>query len=147
MADRSNGTSRRLPRNWCSGSERLRVFVRTQRDAGLRDTEPQRRLGSAAEPIGVYSALADLRVSASLWLSLLCVLGPLCVGHASAARNGTIRGRVELRRPTAPTERRPGVAELGSPAPRDLPNLLRSVVYLESAPRGAFEVEEGGHAI
>jgi plastocyanin len=64
-----------------------------------------------------------------------------------AARNGTIRGRVELRRPTAPAERRPGVAELGSPAPRDVPNLLRSVVYLESAPRGAFEVEEGGHAI
>ena len=85
----------------------------------------------------------------SLWLFLLCVLAPLCVvvAHPSAARNGTIRGRVDLRRPTAPVERRPGVADLGSPAPRDLPNLLRSVVYLESAPRGAFETEEGGHAI
>src|SRR5690242_10205334 len=60
------------------------------------------------------------------------------VPHLNAARSGTIRGRVELRTPTSPTERRPGVAEFGSPAPRDLPNLLRSVVYLESAPRGAF---------
>ena len=44
-------------------------------------------------------------------------------------------------------ERRPTVAELGSPAARDLDDRLRSVVYLESAPRGAFEIEEGGHAV
>jgi plastocyanin len=43
-------------------------------------------------------------------------------------------------------ERRPGVADLGTPAGRDVPDLLRSVVYLESAPRGAFESSEGGHA-
>ncbi len=66
---------------------------------------------------------------------------------ASAARPGTIRGRVELRRPALPAERRPGVADLGTPAPRDVPDLLRSVVYLESAPRGAFETSEGGHAV
>ena len=65
----------------------------------------------------------------------------------SAARPGSIRGRVDVRRPAAPVERRPGVAELGTPAGRDVPNLLRSVVYLESAPRGAFESAEGGHAV
>jgi plastocyanin len=64
-----------------------------------------------------------------------------------AARNGTIRGRVELRRPPAPVERRPGVADLGAGGPRDVSDLLRSVVYLESAPRGAFDTEEGGHAV
>jgi plastocyanin len=64
-----------------------------------------------------------------------------------AARNGAIRGRVELRKPAAPVERRPSVADLGTPAARDLPDLLRSVVYLESAPRGAFETSEGGHAV
>jgi plastocyanin len=64
-----------------------------------------------------------------------------------AARNGTIRGRVELRRPPAPVERRPAVADLGPGPARDMPNLLRSVVYLESAPRGAFEVQEAGHAV
>src|SRR5437764_6414812 len=81
-------------------------------------------------------------------VALVSVVSFVCVPQGTqAARPGTIRGRVELRRPTSPVERRPGVAELGSPAPRDVPNLLRSVVYLESAPRGAFETEEGGHAI
>ena len=64
-----------------------------------------------------------------------------------AARPGAIRGRVELKRPAAAMERRPGVSDLGTPAARDLPDLLRSVVYLESAPRGAFESTEGGHAV
>jgi plastocyanin len=66
---------------------------------------------------------------------------------AVAARTGSIRGRVDLRRPAAPTPRRPGVSDLGTPTPRDLPDLLRSVVYLESAPRGAFETSEGGRAV
>ena len=83
------------------------------------------------------------------------LLVPLCVlsfavwspGPAHAARAGTIRGRVDIRRAVTPIERRPGVADLGTPAPRDTPDLLRSVVYLESAPRGAFETSEGGRAI
>jgi plastocyanin len=65
----------------------------------------------------------------------------------AAARPGSIRGRVELRRPAAAIERRPGVADLGTPAGRGVPDLLRSVVYLESAPRGAFETSEGGRAV
>jgi plastocyanin len=65
----------------------------------------------------------------------------------SAARPGAIRGRVEIKRPATAMERRPGVADLGSPVGHDVPDLLRSVVYLESAPRGAFETNEGGHAI
>jgi plastocyanin len=69
------------------------------------------------------------------------------VAPHGGARSGAIRGRVELRRAVAPIERRPGVADLGTPAARDLPDLLRSVVYLESAPRGAFESSEGGHAV
>jgi plastocyanin len=68
-------------------------------------------------------------------------------GRVAAARPGAIRGRVELRRPPAAAERRPGVADLGTPAARDMPDLLRSVVYLESAPRGAFETNDGGHAV
>jgi plastocyanin len=65
----------------------------------------------------------------------------------AAARNGIIRGRVELHRVITPMERRPGVADLGTPAARDVTDTLRSVVYLESAPRGAFETDEGGHAV
>jgi len=86
---------------------------------------------------------ASMLVFASI--ALAASTGP--DGLASAARPGTIRGRVELRRPATAMERRPGVGELGTPAPRDVPDLLRSVVYLESAPRGAFEMSEGGHAV
>jgi plastocyanin len=65
----------------------------------------------------------------------------------NAARSGSIRGRVELRRPPPPNERRPGVADFGMPPERDLPDRLKSVVYLESAPRGAFEQNDGGVAV
>jgi plastocyanin len=67
--------------------------------------------------------------------------------RVDAARPGAIRGRVELRRVAAAPERRPPVAELGTPVGRDMPDLLRSVVYLESAPRGAFDTNDGGHAV
>jgi plastocyanin len=50
-----------------------------------------------------------------------------------------LRGRVEIRRVITPVERRPGVADLGSAAVRDLPDRRRAVVYLETAPGGAFE--------
>ncbi len=66
--------------------------------------------------------------------------------HGGRAR-GSIRGRVELRRVAPPVERRPTVADLGHRRPRDAPDRLQSVVYLESAPRGAFEQTEGGHAV
>jgi plastocyanin len=59
--------------------------------------------------------------------------------HPSAAGAGALRGRVEIRRAIAPTERRPGVSDLGTAAARDLPDRRRAVVYLESAPGGAFE--------
>jgi len=90
---------------------------------------------------------SDARSVVPLRLIVLCVVGQLCVLVPHAARNGTIRGRVELRRPPQPIERRPNVADLGSAGPRDVPELLRSVVYLESAPRGAFDVQEGGRAV
>jgi len=67
--------------------------------------------------------------------------------HDAAARLGSIRGRVDLRRVAPAIERRPGVADLGPPPARDVPDRFKSVVYLESAPRGAFEQTEGGHAV
>ena len=65
----------------------------------------------------------------------------------AAARNGVIRGRVEIRRVIPQVERRPGVTDLGAPAARDVDDRMRSVVYLESAPRRAFEADEGGHKV
>jgi plastocyanin len=55
---------------------------------------------------------------------------------------GTIRGRVDLRRAPRAPEHRPNVADLGMPAARDAPDRRRSVVFLETAPRGAFEDAE-----
>jgi plastocyanin len=84
---------------------------------------------------------------AVLGIATLCLGATTASSVATAALNGSIRGRVELRRVPPPTERRPGVSDLGSPADRDSSDRLRSVVYLETAPRGAFETSEGGHAV
>jgi len=77
-----------------------------------------------------------------------CLTSPTrLTSPVDAARNGSIRGRVELRRVAPPIERRPGVSELGAMAGLDISDRLRSVVYLETAPRGAFETAESGHAV
>jgi plastocyanin len=80
---------------------------------------------------------------------MLSVAGTRPALIAAPARPGTIRGRVEVRRMLSPVERRPSIAELSTPesvAARDLADRNRSVVYLESAPRGALEQSEPGHA-
>jgi plastocyanin len=53
--------------------------------------------------------------------------------------NGTIRGRVELRQLPADPERRPNVGDLAMPPAHESPDRRRSVVYIETAPRAAFE--------
>ena len=59
---------------------------------------------------------------------------------------GAIRGRLDIRRIARPTERRPEVAESGSATVRESQDLRRGVIYLETAPRGAFEEREPGRA-
>ena len=73
-------------------------------------------------------------------------VAPAAPGAAGSAGAGALRGRVEIRRVLNPTERRPGVADLGSAAARDLPDRRRAVVYLETAPGGAFEDREPDRA-
>jgi len=78
--------------------------------------------------------------------ALVCVLPPGRL--VDGARNGAISGRVELRHLPASAERRPTVAELGTPAAAlDVSDRLTSVVYLDSAPRGAFEQVETPRAV
>jgi plastocyanin len=74
------------------------------------------------------------------------VLVPQASQQPTPARNGAIRGRVEIGNVPRTVERRPGVSDLGAPPDRDLPDRRRSVVYLESAPRGAFDPGEAGPA-
>jgi len=56
--------------------------------------------------------------------------------------NGAIRGRVELRNPPSDVEPRPNVADLGMPSSHGHTDRRRSVVYLETAPRAAFDGRE-----
>lgn len=71
--------------------------------------------------------------------------GPIGV-RADGLAAGVIRGRVEIRKPAAVSERRPTVANLGTPPDRDRPDLGKAVVYLLTAPRGAFEQTEPGRS-
>jgi len=73
-----------------------------------------------------------------LFVSLVATLQAV----QAPTRVGAIRGRVEVLHVAPNVERRPGVSDLGAPPDRDLPDLRRSVVYLESAPRGAFDPGE-----
>ncbi len=84
-------------------------------------------------------------VACLAWLAL-AVPAPTVARGQGRPRPGTIRGRVEVARALPPVGRRPNVAAFGPPEPRDLPNRSQSVVYLESAPRGAFEQSEPGRA-
>src|SRR6476620_11151454 len=59
---------------------------------------------------------------------------------------GTIRGRIELRQPPADRSRRPNVGDLGMPPSHDPTDRRRSVVYLDPAPRAAFDSRDEPHA-
>jgi plastocyanin len=74
-------------------------------------------------------------------LAIVCLAG---VAAAAPQSGGVIRGRVEIQA-AAPIERRPGVTDLGVAPARGSVDRRRTVVYLESAPRGAFDdrVEQG----
>src|SRR5688572_7742174 len=86
---------------------------------------------------------SDVRQWPMRLTSCLAVAFMLSAAATPAQRPlGAIRGRVDIRRVVLAPERRPGVADLGSPGPRDLPDTRRAVVYLETAPAGAFEDRE-----
>jgi plastocyanin len=70
------------------------------------------------------------------------VVTPQATQPPTPRGNGAIRGRVEIGQVSRAVERRPGISDLGAPPDRDLPDRRRSVVYLESAPRGAFDPGE-----
>ena len=56
-----------------------------------------------------------------------------------AQATGGIRGRLVLARAPRSSERRPEVASPGAAGPRDASDRRPGVVYLEQAPRGAFD--------
>jgi plastocyanin len=73
--------------------------------------------------------------------------GVLATQAAADRLPGTIRGQVTVARPLPPVARRPSIGGLGMPEPRDVPDRYRSIVYLETAPQGAFDEPRPGHAV
>jgi plastocyanin len=85
-----------------------------------------------------------------VWLTSVCLLtSPRVLARLdqSNAHEGAIAGRVDILRVAPIVERRPNVSDVGGPLERDLPDRLTSVVYLESAPRGAFDQAATGRAV
>ncbi len=71
----------------------------------------------------------------------------LAVRHDPDQSPGGIRGNLDIRSFERSPARRPEVAESGNPATRTFNDLRQGVVYLETAPRGAFEERESGRAV
>lgn len=82
----------------------------------------------------------NIRVLLTCGLAIALVLSAALV--PAQPRPGAIRGRVEVRRVIPVPERRPSVSALGTPPPKEIPDLRRTVVYLESAPSLALEARE-----
>jgi plastocyanin len=81
-------------------------------------------------------------------LVLACAVAACLAGGIDphAATNGTIRGRVELRQSPPDLVRRPNVSDVAMPRAHDPTDRRRSVVYLETAPRAAFEHRDEARA-
>jgi plastocyanin len=74
------------------------------------------------------------------------VAGPAArAGQETAV--GAIRGRLDVRRLAVPPQPRPGVGELGGRVATATPDLRRGLVYLEVAPRSAFDDGEPGRVV
>ncbi len=89
------------------------------------------------------SALLALGLAAAVTSAWVVPL----VGRAQPAPAGSIRGRLDIRRLVALPRPRPGVAELGGRLPVAVPDARRGLVYLDSAPRSAFDDREPGRAV
>jgi plastocyanin len=85
------------------------------------------------------------RSSIAFGLAVLLLL--TTASSPAQPRLGAFRGRVQIVRVVQPTERRPSVSELGAPPARDIPDLRRAVVYLETAPAAALESREPARAV
>lgn len=83
------------------------------------------------------------RVASVLIAAALTALaaGP-AVRAGQEAPVGAIRGRLDVRRLAAAPQPRPGVGDLGARVTAATPDLRRGLVYLEVAPRGAFDEGE-----
>jgi plastocyanin len=74
--------------------------------------------------------------------AVLLVAALVDVGSSAQARAGAIRGRVELQQPPADHDPRPNAADLGAHTTHGPTDRRRAVVYLDPAPRAAFDTRD-----
>lgn len=77
-----------------------------------------------------------------LWAIGLLVSAVAAAAPTTAPANGAIRGRVDVRVERTLRDTRPDPGGLGMAPMREMNDRRRSVVYLETAPRAAFESNE-----
>lgn len=82
----------------------------------------------------------------ALGVSVMTAEAPSIVA-AQAPPTGGIRGRLTIRQMARPAMPRPDITASSPPPARDLPELRRGVVYLDTAPRSAFEEREPARAV
>jgi plastocyanin len=93
--------------------------------------------------------MAARRANLVVALATVLVFGPPLAGRATgaeaddpqASRTGTIRGRVDIRRTSGSATSRPDAASIGASTVARGAERRPAVVFLETAPRGAFDFE------
>jgi plastocyanin len=90
---------------------------------------------------------ARLAIVAGALLFTVASMDGGALGARQSSGTGGIRGRLVLSRTPRSNERRPEVSSPGAAGPRDRPDLRAGVVYLEQAPRAAFEEPRPARAV
>ncbi len=94
-------------------------------------------------PVGAWRAGA----ATLTLLAVAMALVPLGAVDGQPQTNGAIRGRLDIRRLAPLPQPRPGVGDLGGRRPPGVADVRRGLVYLEVAPRSAFDEREPGRAV
>lgn len=81
----------------------------------------------------------EMRVVVGVWLTAVALVAQGQASSDAVPAAGSIAGRVDVRLGLDRPRARPSVRRVGTPRPRGRPDRRRSVVYLETAPQGAFE--------
>jgi plastocyanin len=84
---------------------------------------------------------------AALVAAAAVLAGEAAAPARASGQSRRIAGFVEVRREMPSDDARPAVGAVGMPPQHGAPDRRRSVVYLETAPRGAFELREGARAV
>ncbi len=80
-------------------------------------------------------------------IAVVVAVAPAAARRGQPPPTGAIRGRLGIQRLAAPPQPRPGVGEHGGRAGRGTADVRRGLVYLDTAPRGAFDEPEPGRAV